>query len=190
MAVAAKRDMLLVPAMELQTLEDVHVLCLFRRVEDLEAFFEIVDGAMLKLPNRPERFGHQQLMDDQDEPVGEVIHTLITSCQISLSEAVAHVRRLGGVPVPAHVNRSSNSLLSNLGFIPPGEAFTTLEVTAGSKGDQFLEAHPELGAYRILRNSDAHQLIDLSERENAIELRDRTLDCLIDTLSTPLIKKE
>ncbi|MDK9710847.1 phosphoesterase [Acidaminobacter sp.] len=190
MAVAAKRDMLLVPAMELQTLEDVHVLCLFRRVEDLEAFFEIVDGAMLKLPNRPERFGHQLLMDDQDEPVGEVVHTLITSCQLSLSDAVAHVRRLGGVPVPAHVNRSSNSLLSNLGFIPPGEAFTTLEITAGSKGDQFLEAHPELAAYRILRNSDAHQLIDLSERENAIDLRERTLDCLIDTLSIPLMKKE
>lgn len=190
MAVAAKRDMLLVPAMELQTLEDVHVLCLFRRIEDLEAFFEIVDQAMLKLPNRPERFGHQRMLDDQDEPVGEVAHTLITSCQLSLTEAVATVKALGGVAIPAHINRSSNSLLSNLGFIPPGEGFVTLEVTAGELGNQFIAAHPELAGYRILRNSDAHQLAAISERENAIDLKERTLDCLIDTLLTPLNIKE
>jgi hypothetical protein len=184
-AVAAKRDMLLVPAMELQTVEDVHLLCLFRKIDDLEAFFRIVDGAMLKIPNRPERFGHQLLMDDQDEPVGEVAHTLITSCQLSLGEAVAEVKRLGGVAVPAHVNRGSNSVLSNLGFIPPGEDFKTIEVTAGAMGDQFLELHSEMAAYRILRNSDAHQLVDISERDNGIELETRTIDCLIDTLLTP-----
>jgi hypothetical protein len=190
MAVAARRDMLLVPAMELQTVEDVHVLCLFKRVEDLEAFFEIVDQAMLKLPNRPERFGHQLLLDEQDNSAGEVAHTLITSCSLSLTEAVKAVKALGGTTVPAHINRGSNSLLSNLGFIPPDEGFVTLEVTAGEKGDQFLAAHPELNGYRILRNSDAHQLVDISERENAIDLKERTLECLIDTLSAPLNIKE
>lgn len=186
MAVAAKRDMLLVPAMELQTLEDVHLLCLFRTLEALETFYERVDRAMLKLPNRPERFGHQRLLDAQDEPVGEVPHTLITACQLPLGDAVAQVRQLGGAAVPAHVNRSSNSLLSNLGFIPTSEAFTALEITAGEIGDRFLQGHPELSGYRILRNSDAHQLADISERVNAIELSERTADCLIETLSTPL----
>lgn len=186
MAVAAKRDMLLVPAMELQTLEDVHLLCLFRSLEALETFYEVVDRAMLKLPNRPERFGHQRLLDAQDEPFGEVAHTLITACQLPLGDAVAQVRQLGGAAVPAHVNRSSNSLLSNLGFIPPSEAFTTLEITAGEIGDRFLYGHPELSGYRILRNSDAHQLADISERINAIELEERTADCLIETLSKPL----
>jgi hypothetical protein len=76
-------------------------------------------------------------------------------------------------------------VLSNLGFIPPGEDFKTIEVTAGAMGDQFLELHPEMAAYRILRNSDAHQLVDISERDNGIELETRTIDCLIDTLLTP-----
>jgi hypothetical protein len=76
-------------------------------------------------------------------------------------------------------------VLSNLGFIPPGEDFKTIEVTAGAMGDQFLELHSEMAAYRILRNSDAHQLVDISERDNGIELETRTIDCLIDTLLTP-----
>lgn len=189
LAVAGKRDLLLVPALELQTIEDVHLLCLFRSLKALKQFYEMVESRMLKLPNRPERFGTQVLMSAKDDPVGDVAYTLISSCQIELSEAVAEVRRLGGVAVPAHVNRGSNSLLSNLGFIPPGDDYKTLEVTAGEAGDQFLEAHPELAAYRILRNSDAHQLWNISERENVLELEDKSIDCLIDMLLTP-IKKE
>jgi hypothetical protein len=189
LAVAGKRDLLLVPAMELQTIEDVHLLCLFRSLKALKQFYEMVERRMLKLPNRPERFGTQVLMNAMDDPVGDVEHTLISSCQIELSEAVTEVSRLGGVAVPAHVNRGSNSLLSNLGFIPPGDDYKTLEVTAGEAGDRFLEAHPELAAYRILRNSDAHQLWNISERENALELENKSIDCLIDTLLTP-IKKE
>ncbi len=37
----------------------------------------------------------------------------------------------GGVPVPAHINRTSNSLLYSLGFLPPELCFTALEVYAG-----------------------------------------------------------
>ena len=50
-AVAKKRDIVVIPAMELQTAEEVHLLCLFKAPEALEAFQIVVDQHLLGIPN-------------------------------------------------------------------------------------------------------------------------------------------
>lgn len=176
MKVAAKRDILIIPAMELQTIEEVHLLCLFPTLEAITAFQAIIDEKQLPIPNKPEKFGHQYVMDDQDEVVRELDMCLLFSCSLSFDEAVAGVRAHGGKVIPAHINRQSNSVLSNLGFIPENMHFKTIEISGDAAGNVFYESFQQKHAYRVIRNSDAHQLFNISEREHYVELNERSIE--------------
>lgn len=178
MAVAKKRDIVVIPAMELQTAEEVHLLCLFKTAEALGTFQTIVDQHLLGIPNNVKKFGPQLILDSEDECVGQIDHALIFSTTLTFEQAVATVREIGGFVLPAHINRQSNGVLAMLGFIPEGVNFTTVEVSNDEAGGQFLSQYPDASKYRIIRNSDAHQLMSISERQFYMELPDRDIDTI------------
>lgn len=178
MAVAKKRDILVIPAMELQTSEEVHLLCLFKDLSNLVKFQTIVDQHLLGIPNNVQKFGPQLIMDQEDEVVGHIDHALIFSTTLSFEKAVEAARSCGGFVLPAHINRQSNGVLAMLGFIPAGMNFTTVEVSSDEAGSRFLDTYPNEAAYQIIRNSDAHQLMSISERQNYMELPSRDIDAV------------
>jgi len=157
-AAADARGLLLLPGLEVETREEVHMLALFAALSSAMAFGEWVYAHLPPLPNRPDLFGEQLVLDENDDPIAAEPRLLIQSTALSIDEAAAACRRMGGVPVPAHINRTSNSLLANLGFIPPGPAFTALEVSANLP-----ISGVNLSRYHVLCNSDAHTLGDISE---------------------------
>ena len=87
MAVGKKNGLVVLPAMELTTSEDIHVLCLFERYEDLAKLEEHIQKTRLRIKNRPEIFGRQLIMNEQDEIVGEEENLLIVSSGVSVEEA-------------------------------------------------------------------------------------------------------
>ena len=62
-------DVVVVPAMELQTAEDIHVLCLFEKFEDLQSFYNSIHFADIQ--NRAEIFGEQLILDEDDNILGK-----------------------------------------------------------------------------------------------------------------------
>lgn len=170
MEVAEELPILVIPGMEIQTKEDVHVLCYFPNLEKAEAFGEWVEKARLPLPNKPEKFGNQRLMNALDEVVGEYPFALITSLDLTMESVVAKVVELDGVAVPAHLDRTANSVLSNLGFMPPDLNVKSVEVSKRTEVKRFLKTHPTLKKYHIYQSSDAHTLGDIAEPEQFIEL--------------------
>ena len=86
--------------------------------------------------------------------VGREEKLLIQSMNLSMEQVYERVGQYGGVMVPAHINRSSNSLLSSLGFVPENIPFATLEVSS-----RFTV--PDLPGYRKIFSSDAHYLGDI-----------------------------
>lgn len=92
--------LLVVPGMELQTREEVHLLCLFQSLDDAQAFSDRIEAQRMRIPNKPERFGNQVLYNSQDEPVGEYPWSLLSSIDIGLEDAVSLVRRRGAWPFP------------------------------------------------------------------------------------------
>lgn len=178
MQVANKRDIVVIPAMELQTSEEVHLLCLFKTLEDLQAFQEVVDQHLLGIPNNEKKFGPQLILDHEDECIGTIEHALIFSTTLTFEQTVSAVREIGGFVLPAHINRQSNGVLAMLGFIPEGMNFTTVEVSNDEAGTRFLETFKDKERYRIIRNSDAHQLMSISEREFYMELPDRNINTI------------
>ena len=81
-----------------------------------------------------------------------------------MEEAVAEVHSLGGMVIPAHVDRPSFSLLSNLGGIPDSLKVRALEVTPLFVPDIGLEKWPQLKTWCLIVNGDAHRLGEIQNR--------------------------
>lgn len=162
--VCGELGLALLPALEVTTREEVHLLAYFPTVERALAFSEAIYPHLAPIPNRPDFFGRQVRMDADDEETGEEGRLLISALDLSLSEVSALVREMGGLPVPAHINRGGNGLLNALGFLPPEPAFEALEISKN------LPCPGDYPKHKILHASDAHRLEDISEREHFLPL--------------------
>lgn len=158
MAVGKKNGLVVLPAMELTTSEDIHVLCLFERYEDLAKLEEHIQKTRLRIKNRPEIFGRQRILDENDEVVGEEEDLLIVSSGVSIEEVAALVGGFGGIAVPAHVDKQANSVIAVLGAFDYNLGFTLAECASEGVVDL-----PRIA------DSDAHYLWDISEAEHFIE---------------------
>ncbi len=171
-------DLLLIPGMEVQTREEVHMLCYFQSVEALEAFEKALDAKRFEIPNRPDHFGNQLILDKEDHLVEVYPYALIMSIDISVEHLIALCKEHGGVCVPAHVNKSANSILANLGFIPKELGIKTIEIHRKSPVNETL-----IDGYQRIYNSDAHYLEHISERENVVDVASKDILSILKYLS-------
>ena len=170
--------------MELCTAEEVHVLCYFPDLESALEFDKYVyENALPDIKNQPDFFGRQIIYNENDEPCGELDKMLIGASLISFSELDGILKPYGGIMVPAHIDKSSNSLISNMGFIPDGSSFKMAEFHDIKNKDIYIKQHPYLYGCRFLTSSDAHELNDMNEPVNFIEAASNTYEAVFDTLS-------
>lgn len=169
--------LLLIPGMEITTKEEVHCLGYFPTVGRALDFGEFLRPHMPKPKNKPKLFGNQLVMDEDDSVVAEEDLLLIGASDLSLSQVCAQVRAFGGVPVPAHINRGSNGLLVNLGFVPEDLNLSAVEVWRGLPCP-----HTPQQGRAILHSSDAHYLGDILEAEVQTALSEPSVPAFLDML--------
>jgi Uncharacterized conserved protein len=167
------------PGMELCTLEEVHVLCLFAKLSDAMNFDEYVSSKLLRIPNDERVFGKQEIYDEEDRKIGDELYLLINATSISFDELSALMEEFHGVYIPAHVDKNSNSLLSNLGFIPPDADFPAAELADITQLDKLAELNPYLKKCAIITDSDAHMLGNINEAVNFLECDSRNREDII-----------
>ncbi len=173
---------LVIPGMELCTAEEAHVVCLFETVEAALAFDEYVAAHTMHIPNRPEIFGEQLILNERDEEIGRIDRLLITATEISVNDVQALVASYGGVAFPAHVDKDAYSVTAALGAIPPEAGFRAAELSGGADRAAVLRLYPELQDMILLRDSDAHYLHLMQENMAQVELPARTAGVLLDVL--------
>lgn len=173
---------LVIPGMELCTAEEAHVVCLFETVEAALAFDEYVAAHTMHIPNRPEIFGEQLILNERDEEIGRIDRLLITATEISVNDVQALVASYGGVAFPAHVDKDAYSVTAALGAIPPEAGFRAAELSGGADRAAVLRLYPELQDMILLRDSDAHYLHLMQENMSQVELPARTAGVLLDVL--------
>lgn len=149
-----------VPGMELTTAEDIHAICLFPTWEQAEAWDEVAARHRVRIRNRTEIYGRQLLIGADDEPCGEEEHLLVNATTLSLIEAAALVRGIGGAFYPAHIDREANGILAILGELPEEPRFVTVERRDGAA----------YGDKRVIKASDAHRPWEIAEDGCPIEL--------------------
>ena len=177
MDAAKSSNLLVIPGMELCTAEGIHVLCLLPDIDAAEKFDRTVLEGMPQIKNRLEIFGEQMILDSRDNVIGQEEILLSNDSALSLGEAQKIVLEPSGVCVPAHIDRPSHSIISALGTIPPEYGFKAVEVSKYGNDRDF-----DYGM-RILKNSDAHSLGDINEREHFLEVTELTaknvIKCLV-----------
>ncbi len=174
--------LLVIPGMELTTMEEVHVLCLFKTLKDAMNFDAYVYERLQKIPNNESIFGNQFLMNEKDEIVGTEPYLLINATNISFEYVYDIVADFHGIIIPAHLDKTTTSLLSNLGFIPEDSKFTCAEVKDLSKLKTLKEKNPYLEKCRVVSNSDAHGLSQMQEATNYITTQERSISSFLDAL--------
>jgi hypothetical protein len=118
----------------------------------------LVDAALPPLENNIDYFGEQFVVDETGSFLRREPRLLLTSAALSLDEAVETVTRLGGLAIPAHVNRPAFSLIANLGFVPPGLPFAALEISRHLTPAQACAQFPQLQDFPLMQNGDVHRL--------------------------------
>ncbi|NLK67827.1 MAG: phosphoesterase [Clostridiaceae bacterium] len=168
--VASELGLLFLPGIEIETSEEVHLLCYFPSLESVFNMQSILDENYVVIKNREDIFGSQWIMDSNDRHVKKVKNLLTTATKLDLYSCTEIVRDLGGVPIPAHVDRQSFSIISNLGTIPDDLQFNTLELSRYITKEEFLNKYPEYSKKQFISSSDAHDLGMILEREFFMEL--------------------
>lgn len=112
-------------------------------------------------------------MDKEDNIVGYEEKLLISPTSLSIEKLFDLVLSAKGIFIPAHVDRHSYSVLTNLGFIPDDLDIRHIEISKGVLDiESYLNNRPDLKRYKIFRNSDAHYLENISQRESYIDVED------------------
>ncbi len=148
--ICAREGMACLYGIEVTSIEEVHNLCLFDDLGSAMDFGQKVYDSLPPIPNQPDRFGDQPIVNADDEILGMAEKFLINASSYDIGTLLEEVHALGGLFIPAHIDRQVFGMISQLGFLPQ-EDFDAVELTVS--GDPALALD-----YPVVHNSDSHQL--------------------------------
>lgn len=155
---------------ELQTIEEVHVLGLFQTLDQAMSMQEWIDQKLKKTEYDPSYFGNELQMNENDEVVSHLKELLIVSLDATIDETIDAIHSHHGAAILAHAVGRTNSICMQLGFIPKDLPYDAIEVKKEEDMSYIKEIHPWINDENTLwlMDSDAHRLIDISEKVHFI----------------------
>lgn len=159
--------------MEAQTSEEIHAVVLFNNLQTALDFCTQWYELLPNIINKPEKTGDQVYVDEKDNIVGVVEKYLITSASVDLDSLEKSVHKLGGLVIPAHVDRPSFSMTSQLGCIVEGNWDALEFVHPQSIGQSAELTLPK--PYPIITGSDAHYIEHIGRRPFELDIGDLPL---------------
>ena len=172
---AAKNTQLtVIPGLEVYTREEAHVLCLF---PDLQTAVELQREIYAHLPegiNDASFFGEQFICDEHEHIIGECERLLCMPTNLSLNSVAEKVDDLGGILIPAHIDRPCYSLLSTLGFIPKHRSIKAVELTMNDPHSPTAQRFLNNSKYTVITSSDAHDLQHLGAHYTTFKMYEPT----------------
>ena len=176
-----------IPGMELTTAEEVHVVCLFPTLEDAMAFDAYVEPRILPIKNKPDKWGNQIIINEDDLPCGTFDTLLISATDISFDAVYDLLEEYHGVMIPAHIEKSTFSLIANLGFVPPDAKFKCFELKNMARLHEIVNANPILKNCNVITDSDAHQIDLINEPVNTLLVEENTVQSVLQALTRPVV---
>jgi len=164
------------PGIECETREGVHVLGIFDRPEQAERMQEFVWSRLPDEPNRPEFFGQQLVVSADGEFVRCNPRLLAVSADAGIEEMCARIRELGGLALPSHVDKTFAGLIGVLGLLPEGLELEGVEISGALTPQEARRRYPQLHGLGLVRSSDAHRLNEIGQGWTAAWLENRTVE--------------
>nr|MDK2850680.1 3,5-nucleoside bisphosphate phosphatase [Candidatus Cloacimonadota bacterium] len=160
-AVAAQNGLAFTWGVEIQSVEEIHILAYFDDPDKAQRFDRKLYDSLLPIKNDPDYFGDQVIIDEKENILRVEPRALMNSSTWDLATVVQEIEAFEGLAIPAHIDAGVNSVISQLGFLPPYPEFKILGITAGLDLPKYLAEHPEMVGKSFIRASDAHYLTDL-----------------------------
>jgi PHP family Zn ribbon phosphoesterase len=154
---AAGTGLAVLPGIELTTAEEAHILGLFDAGADLGPFQAEVYRNLPDLPSKRKFIEDQVLADAEDYVTGFSPRCLFGATLLPVREAVELIHAHGGLAIASHIDREAFSLVSQLGFIPPGLGLEAVEVSPRADAAAARETFGVDAGLPIVRFSDAHK---------------------------------
>jgi PHP family Zn ribbon phosphoesterase len=170
----SEKGIWVVYGVELTTKEEVHCLAFFDTDDQLDLLQDELNRKLPKVTNDPSLLGHQVIVDEKEQILQDISHSLIPGLNMEISEAARMVHDLGGLFVPAHVDRKTNGLYAQLGIFPDGLEVDAVEVSWRNDPTTFVESHPELSRYTLIQGSDAHFIHDVGRTYCNLMMKERS----------------
>jgi hypothetical protein len=136
----------------------VHLLTIFETLDALNIWQNEVDGALPDKQNNSDLFGEQFVVDEAGEFIRNEPRLLLTSTRFSIDEIFERVNTLGGLVIPAHVERTVYGLLPTLGLISEQWDVTALEISRRTTPEKVVETFPAVRKYPLIQSGDVHRL--------------------------------
>ncbi|MFR1038256.1 MAG: hypothetical protein ACLSE4_05295 [Clostridium sp.] len=119
-------------------------------------------------------------MNEEDICIGTESNLLINSTELSFDELWDIVTgQYGGVMIPAHIDKNANSLISNLGFVPPESQFRTAELHDMAALEKLKEQSLSGAVPHHLRFRRLHYLEHIHEPEWKMKVREKSAAAVI-----------
>lgn len=157
------------PCIETQSAEDIHILCVFPDYGTAYAYKEWLWKRIRPIPNDVEHFGYQIVVGADNEIVKEEEILLIQGAGYEVDQIVAKTKEVGGLAILAHVDRPAFSYPAALGPMPadyPADAFELSRRLNCGEAQMWREQYPER---TFIRSSDSHSL-DTMSRANCTKM--------------------
>ena len=163
MAVGLKTGITVLPGMEVQSVEEVHIIALFKNLNSVISLQDTVFSNISSEKNDAGFFGEQIIANEFDEVEGYNTKLLIGATQLSLDRVVNRIHELEGLAIAAHVNRETYSIIGQLGFIPENLNLDALEISSNINLETAIKKFPEIEGFPVVTSSDAHYLHDIGK---------------------------
>lgn len=167
---AAQAGLFVLMGAEVTTREEVHCLTFFENDDQLSAFQAYLEKHLPLFPNNPKQFGYQVVVDEDEQVIDEIEFLLLSALNQSIEQVEEKVHSLEGIFIPAHIDRPSYSVISQLGFIPEKLKIDAFEISPVCKPITIL---PFLGKQKnisIIRDSDAHYVDQIGKVFTTFEM--------------------
>ena len=153
----SKTEIFLCCGAEVTTKEEAHCLAFFPNHERLAQFQQLLEKHLPDIPNDPDFFGDQIQIDEEMNIIYEESRLLTSALDLSIEQIEREVHALDGMFIPAHIDKSKTSVISQLGFIPFDLEYEAVEITKNTTKEAMIQQHKYLKNKPFIRSSDAHQ---------------------------------
>ena len=170
-------DLVVIPGIEITTEEEIHILGLFPDQESAEKVAWKVQSTLPVTDSRyAHRFGEQILMDREGSILGCEIHALAMATTITLEETVSLIQDCNGLAIPAHIERPSFSVYSQLGDLPQWIPFDAVEVSPVAQRPIGLREKFARYGFPMVGSSDSHYIHDIGRARTLMEVVEPTFE--------------
>jgi len=162
------KPLLVLPGMEVQSMEDIHVVVIF---PDEDTAYKYKDWLWLKMPrikNKDGKFGYQLIIDKDGNILDQEDVLLVQGAVLTVDEISSEALNLGCIVIMAHMDKPSFSYEAVLGPLPDEFQCSAIELSPRVNDSSIHGWRAKYPNRTLIRSSDAHKLDQISNSKCSI----------------------